>query len=89
MTLQEFIAANDNKGYADARLRSMISHIEQANTAMRNVSFDEHNEHLERVSEEYFALYGFIMASYGFDRISLNEMLQLTDELYTLVKTMK
>lgn len=89
MTMQEFIASNDNKGYANARLRSMISHIEQVNTAMRNVSSDEHKEHLERASDEYFALYGFIMASYGFDRISLNEMLQLTDELYTLFKTRK
>lgn len=89
MTLNDFIASNDNKGFAAVRLRSMISHIEQMGSAMMNGSHEEFREHLEKSYNEYYVLFGFIEAAYGFNRISSEEMLQLTDEMNKLFEAEK
>lgn len=84
MTLQEFIASNDSRGFAQRCLEKMQDANKLMSTSLDNGSSEEFRECLRRVDSCYYQLFGFIQAAYAFNRISSEDSDLLADELMDL-----
>lgn len=81
MTLQEFITTNDSKGFVKEKSAAMRFHVELCKQYMKDGSYMKFKTHFETVNQNYYAIYGYIMAAYEYGRISFEESCSLLDEV--------
>ena len=81
MTLQEFIASHDNRGFVEEKVKAMRFHVELCELAIKENSYFDFKMHLDTVNENYYAVYGYIMAARTYNYISSEESRSLLNEL--------
>lgn len=86
MTMQEFMASNDSDGFVKEKIAAMQFHVELCLINMKGGTFLEFREHLNTVQQNYYAVYGYIIASCAYGRITFEDSETLVEELMELSK---
>ena len=82
MTLKEFIKSHDNRGFVEEKVEAMRFHVELCELVIKeNTSYFDFKMHLDTVNENYYAVYGYIMAARTYNYISSEESCSLLNEL--------
>lgn len=89
MTMQEFITANDSKGFFDDHLKKLRFHFELSCSSKVDGDFEKSRAHLRRADNSYYILYGYINAVYAYGHISFEDQSSLVNELMELFESKK
>ena len=86
MTMQEFMTSNDMDGFVKEKIAAMQFHVELCLICMEDGALLEYREHFKTVRQNYYAIYGYIMASCVYGRITFEDSETLVEEVMELSK---
>lgn len=86
MSLKEFLASEDRDGFVKEKVAAMQHHVELCFISMKEGAYLKYQEHFKTVQNNYYAIYGYIMAAYAYGRISFEDSSTLVEEVIELSK---
>lgn len=81
MTLKEFIKSHDNRGFVEEKVEAMRFHVELCEIFMKENSLFDFKMHLDTVNENYYAIYGYLMAARAYGHITSEDLCSLVAEV--------